>query len=461
MNELTINDIKVVPEFNTVPNEQLQWLISKGEVVHLEKCDLLFNVGEPVDHFYVVLTGRLRVCGMQAGKQKELRQLDAGHVSGYLPYSRATVTPAFCEAVLPSNVFKCAAATLKSGIAENYELTEALVHTMLSRVREFTSLEQQDEKMFALGKLSAGLAHELNNPAAAISRAAALLQNQVLQLPHLFKQVSGLSIKEEKVERIQQLILNKIQTEPALLSMLQSAAVEDEITDWLYDNGIEDTDTEGLTERGFTVEDLNAIKSCSSPDELPVVLEWISNFLVTHKMTDDIRTSAERISELVSAVKNFTFMDKDADRQPTDLHAGIRNTLIMLNYKLKKANINVVDNYDASTPEIKVLPGELNQVWTNLIDNAIDAMEVNGKGNLQISSKYDDRFVKVYIKDDGPGIPQDIQQKIFTPFFTTKAMGKGTGLGLDVVNRIINRHNGSVTVHSEPGATAFEVCLPI
>jgi len=202
-------------------------------------------------------------------------------------------------------------------------------------------------------------------------------------------------------------------------------------------------------------------KACSTVAHLPVLLEWVSNYLVTNKMAEDIRASSERISALVGAVKNFTFMDKNTDRQLTDIHSGIRNTLTMLNYKLKKGNINVIENYDNSIPQIKIFPGEMNQVWTNIIDNAIDAMEVNGKGNLTITTSHDDKFLKVTIKDDGPGIPDDIKQNIFAPFFTTKEMGKGSGLGLDVVSRIMLQHNGEVKVKSEPGATEFEICLPM
>lgn len=461
MKELTIEDLKVVKEFLHVPDEQLQWLISQGETVEVEEGNLLFDAGEPVVNSYIVLDGKMRICAVQSGKQKELRILDPGQVTGYLPYSRATVTPAFCEALKKSWVFKCPKEKLNAGFGKHYELIEAMVHMMVSRVREFTSIQQQNEKMFALGKLSAGLAHELNNPAAAISRAAALLQDQVSQLPHLFKAIAGLRITPEKIEKISELILRKINTEPAALTMMQKAEVEDELTDWLYDNGLKDTDPEGLVERGFTTSELDVFKDCSSPAELPVLLEWVSNYLVTNKMGEDIRASSERISSLVGAVKNFTFMDKDADRQLIDIHNGIRNTLTMLNYKLRKGNINVIEHYDDSIPKIRAFPGELNQVWTNIIDNAIDAMEINGKGNLDITSIHDARFVKVTIKDDGTGIPEDIKQNIFAPFFTTKEMGKGSGLGLDVVTRIMSQHNGEVKVTSEPGATEFEICLPV
>lgn len=460
MKELTLEDLKIVKEFQQVPDDQLQWLIDQGETIEIEKDELLFNVGEPVIICYILLEGKMRICSTQAGNQKELRILDPGQFTGYLPYSRATITPAFCEAIKKSWVFKCSKEKLKEGFGTHFELIEAMVHMMLSRVREFTSIQQQNEKMFALGKLSAGLAHELNNPAAAISRAAALLQTQVSRLPHLFKSIADLRIETEKVEKISSLIINKINTEPPALTMMQKANREDELTDWLSKNGLKDTDAEGLVERGFTTDELDVFKACSTNEHLPYLLEWVSNYLVTNKMADDIRTSSDRISTLVGAVKNFTFMDKNTDRQLTDIHAGIRNTLTILNFKLRKANISVIEHYDDSIPPIKIFPGEMNQVWTNIIDNAIDAMEINGKGTLTITTSHDDRFLKITIKDDGPGIPEDIKQNIFAPFFTTKEMGKGTGLGLDVVSRIMLQHNGEVKVKSAPGATEFEICLP-
>src|SRR5690242_20498367 len=206
MKELTIEDLKIVKEFEHVPDEQLQWLVSQGETLEVEKGDFLFNAGEPVVTSYIVLEGKMRICSVQSGKQKELRILDPGQVTGYLPYSRATITPAFCEAIKKSWVFKCAKEKLIAGFGTHYELIEAMVHMMLSRVREFTSIQQQNEKMFALGKLSAGLAHELNNPAAAISRAAALLETQVGRLPHLFQSVADLRIEPAKIEKISKLI---------------------------------------------------------------------------------------------------------------------------------------------------------------------------------------------------------------------------------------------------------------
>ncbi len=355
MKELSIDELKIVTEFQKVPVEQLEWLVSQGEAIELEAGELLFNVGDPVVITYILLEGKMRICASQSGQQKELRVLDPGQFTGYLPYSRATFAPAFCEATKKSRVFKCSKEKLREGFGTHYELIEAMVHMMLSRVREFTSIQQQNEKMFALGKLSAGLAHELNNPAAAISRAAALLQNQVSQLPDLFKEIANLNIPSEKVEKIGNLIVEKINSQPPVLTMMQKSAVEDDIMDWLYDNHLKDLDPEGLVERGFNIGELNIFKECSTPAHLPVLLEWVTNYLVTNKMAEDIRTSSDRISALVGAVKNFTFMDKDATRQLTDIHSGIRNTLTMLNYKLRKGNISVIENYDDTYAEHQCL----------------------------------------------------------------------------------------------------------
>ncbi|MDB5153663.1 MAG: glnL, partial [Mucilaginibacter sp.] len=178
-------------------------------------------------------------------------------------------------------------------------------------------------------------------------------------------------------------------------------------------------------------------------------------------MVQDISESSKRIAALVTSVKTYTHMDQGQDKQYADIHIGIKNTLQMLIYKIKKGNITMVKDFDTTLPPVKAQIGELNQVWTNLIDNALDAMEINSKGTLTIKTEKDREFVQVSIIDDGPGIPEEIRSRIFDPFFTTKEMGKGTGMGLEVVNRIVLQHNGTIKVVSEPGHTAFVVCFPI
>ncbi|MFD0765706.1 ATP-binding protein [Mucilaginibacter lutimaris] len=463
MNNVTLADLKAIPAFEQVPDEQLEWLLANGESLGAEEGEHIFEKGDPLDRTLIIIEGRLRFCAEQNGKVREVALLKAPIITGYLPYSRGTVVAGYGECIDKCRGLYVKKDKVQEAIKLHYELTAALVHTMTTRVRDFTSLQQQNEKMFALGKLSAGLAHELNNPASAISRGASSLQNQIKRLPDIFKEVAALDIAPDKLDTINQILISKThQTDRPTLSIMQRADLEDELSDWLNGHGIKDFDiAENLTEFGFTPDDLDHMNNCTPQPQLGVVLDWMSNYLLQEKMVSDIKESSARISELVSSVKTFTHMDRDTDKQPLDIHAGIRNTLTMLNYKLRKGNIEVVENFDLKLPLVKALAGELNQVWTNMIDNAIDAMEENGKGVLTISTKLDRDFVCVYIKDDGVGIPEDVQSQVFDPFFTTKDMGKGTGLGLDVVTRIIRQHNGTVKVASVPGNTEFTVCFPL
>jgi signal transduction histidine kinase len=194
---------------------------------------------------------------------------------------------------------------------------------------------------------------------------------------------------------------------------------------------------------------------------LSPVLNWVNNNLVTEKMVTDIQEASQRISDLVGSVKNFTHMDRAQDKQFCDIRVGLRNTLTMLNHKIKKGSVTVTEHFDETLPEVKAFIGELNQVWTNIIDNALDAMEGRPDSTLEIQTERDKEFVKVTITDNGPGIPKEDLDKIFDPFFTTKEIGKGTGLGLDVVARIVKQHHGSIKAKSVPGRTAFIVCFPI
>ncbi|RYE13302.1 MAG: GHKL domain-containing protein [Sphingobacteriales bacterium] len=345
----------------------------------------------------------------------------------------------------------------------HYELTEALVHIMTTRVREVTAVLQQNEKMMALGKLSAGLAHELNNPAAAIVRNTSSLKDQIKHLPDLFKQIAAIQLDMGEIEPVNAFIAEVInRPDKPVLSMMQRADLEDDIIDWLEDHEIDnDAMAETLVDMGFSISDLEKLRDQTSAECIAPVLAWVNNNLVTDKLVTDIQEASRRISELVGSVKTFTHMDRDGNKQVIDVHTGIGNTLKMLGYKFKKGNIELKEEYSPDVPKVNAMPGELNQVWTNLIDNAIDAMEVNNSGILTISTKKDGDFVQVKIIDNGPGIPEDIKSKVFDPFFTTKEMGKGTGMGLDVVSRIIRQHNGTIKVKSVPGETEFEVCLPL
>jgi len=247
------------------------------------------------------------------------------------------------------------------------------------------------------------------------------------------------------------------------LTLIQRTEKEDAVRDWLDDHHVINSDevAENFVDYAFTCEDMESFKEHIPERYLSPVFNWINTNLVTERMVMDIQKSSQRISDLVKSIKSFTHMDQGKGKEYTDIHEGLRNTLIILQHKIKKGNVMVTEQYDDTLPKVKAMVGELNQVWTNLIDNALDAMEINGKGQLTIHTRRDREFVEVTITDDGPGISDEIKSQIFDPFFTTKEIGKGTGLGLDVVMRIVQQHRGSVKVNSRPGRTDFIVCFLI
>jgi signal transduction histidine kinase len=463
MQPCTVELLKSFEPLAGVPDDQLQWLLDVGECEEYTVGENIYEIGDTFPATNFLLYGKFNVY-IQQGKQiNEIGISEPGTISGYLPYSRGTTSIVRVTCVQDAIVLSVPVEDIKKATHLYFELTEALVHTMITRVRYATTRQQQYEKMFALGKLSAGLAHELNNPAAAIGRNASSLTELLKNIPKIFKQTAGLKLDNAQMEIFQERlheIIDREQTEE--LSMLEKSSMEDELTDWLMDHQIDDyTFAEILVDYGFTIADLDYLAEIPPEYALVPVFKWLSYHLTTSKIVKEIAEASSRISELVGAVKNFSHMDRGGDKQYINIHTGLESTLTMLNYKLKKASVEVVRDFAPDLPLAKALAGELNQVWTNIIDNAIDAMALNGKGTLIINTKKERESVVITITDNGPGIPEEISSMIFDPFFTTKEIGKGTGLGLDVVMRIIDQHHGSVKLKSEPGNTSFIVCIPI
>ena len=464
MEPACLKDLTEIAVFSDVPQEQLKWLFDHSECFDLNPGDFIFEEGDPIDRMFVILKGNTELYRLQSNNKQTFAYLKAGNLTGILPFSRAVVAIGYCVCIEPTRVMACPKEKLKELVVHNYELTQALVHVMTSRVREFTELAQQNEKMMALGKLSAGLAHELNNPAAAIVRGSTSLKSHLKSIPDVFKDLISLNIQKEEIDLIHTKLAAAVNNpNRPVLSMMQRTELEDDITDWLDDHGVRNTMDmpENFVNFGFSVADLDQFRNCIPEGHMQSVLTLINNSLTTEQMVADIQEASKRIAELVGAVKTYTHMDGGSDKSYVDLHSGIRNTLAMLNYKIKKSGIELEEDFDETLPLIKALPGELNQVWTNLIDNATDALAGQEDAKLVITTQKEHNDVHVYITDNGPGIPENIKSKIFEPFFTTKEIGKGTGLGLDVVSRIMKQHNGTIALTSAPGKTEFKVCFPI
>ena len=464
MQAVTVSILKTFEALKNVPDEHLQWLIDNSQEKVLQDGEHLTTQGQPLAGPHFIISGRLIIYIIQSGSRRELATAAPGHITGYLPYSRGVVATANSQAAGELQIISFPTDRIREMIKDQFELTQALVHVMSNRVREFTAFQQQNEKMMALGKLSAGLAHELNNPASAIVRDSVSLLEHLKSEPKSFKKVVSMKLEASQVEAVNSELsrMLEIKNRPRL-TLKEKTKREEELGDWLEEHNIENSYdiAENFVDFGFGVENLETFCSHIPANYCSPVFNWISNLLITERMVNDIQESSRRIADLVSSVKMFTHMDRGTDKQYADIHTGIGNTLTMLGYKLRKGNVTLVEEFDTTLPPVKALIGELNQVWTNLIDNALDAMEPNNKGTLTIKTERDREFVQVSIIDDGPGIPDGVRSRIFDPFFTTKEMGKGTGLGLEVVQRIVNQHNGSIKVKSAPGHTEFIICFPI
>lgn len=460
-----LSELKKVPDFKNVPEHQLQWLVTKGTLRYFQDGDRVFTRGDAIDGFQIVLTGGLNLYITQAGSRRDLGMYEPREILGRLPYSRMRASSAEGYAVGELTLFQLSHDLFPELIKTCHDVTEVLVHNMTDRVRDFTRLQQQNDKMMALGKLSAGLAHELNNPSAAVVRSAQELKKHLQHVPEKFKKVMEIRSDDATVELVNKLVFEKIKNLTAISpSLMEKSSLEDELSDWLDENEIQDgyEMTEVFSDFNVTTDDLHLLKSSLRPEDLGPVVNWIHQALTTEKLVHDIEEASQRINTLVTSIKSYTHMGQAQEKTLTDIRSGIRNTLTLLNHKIKRNNIKVIDDLPDSLPAAHIYISEMNQVWTNLIDNAIDAMEGRSGNILEIKAVKDREFMIVSIIDNGPGIPPDIMDKIFDPFFTTKAIGKGTGLGLEVVRQIIHQqHNGKVEVFSEPGRTEFKVCFPI
>ncbi len=458
--QCSLQEIYRVPDLKEVPRDQLEWLLDQSTTLLLKAGDFLFKKGDEITNMYIVIKGRVEIKLEQNGQYRHIAYMEPLSIGGTLPFSRASNALGYGEVVEDCKILAFAKASFKQ-ISEHYELTEALVHHMTSRVREFTKKNVQQEKMMALGKLSAGLAHELNNPASAMRRSAVELKKHLALYPAKFKNVMTMKLSDEQVDPVNELLFSRVENRPVnKMGLMERSEKEDELADWLEDKGAEDGYelAEILVDFCMDQQVLQKVHEVIGDRDFLGVLSWIASVLTTEKMVNEIEEASQRVEELVASVKGYTHMDRAPEKTTADIHKGIDNTLTMLKHKLKKNNIEVHRNYCMDCPQPQIFVSEINQVWTNLIDNAADAMPDGGE--LTISTKYD-RDIIVKVTDTGHGIPDEVIERIFDPFFTTKAIGQGTGMGLEVSQRIIDQHNGRINVTSSKEGTTFEVCLPV
>ncbi len=454
----TSSELLRFPAFADLPDDQIEWFLSQSREQILKAGEVYARQGDPPDTMFVLLEGEFEWRGEFGGETVAIAG-KVGDVTGALPFSRMKQFTVTGRAVSDSRILRFPASLFPDLIQKMPELAKRLVGVMSDRVREATRLEQQRDRLAALGKLSAGLAHELNNPASAAKRAAAQLRDTLKSIKDASHELGRRELTPTQRAEIEKLESSFTQRDEPPPDALTISDLEDQIDSLLRSHGQNDLWqlAAELAQRGIKPSALESLFENLDAATARAALVRIAASVEIASLLKEIENSTSRISDLVRAIKEYTFMDQ-SPVQNVDIVKSLEATLTILNHKLKRG-VTVQRDYQPIPLLVDSFGSELNQVWTNLIDNAIDAM--NSQGELRVRTYREDGCVVVEIGDNGPGISPEIMSHIFEPFFTTKGVGAGTGLGLDTVQRIVKKHRGNVQVDSKPGDTRFQVWLPL
>jgi signal transduction histidine kinase len=459
MKQMNLNDLRKSPLFQGLSDEELQRLVDMAEPVSLRAGEILIKQNDLGDAAYVVLSGAFEI-QKQAGQSViKIDVRSPGDVVGEMALLSRSPRNATVISKTDSETLRIPQEAFENLLASSPTAALAVLHWVMARLTQNESLLHQQEKMAALGTMSAGLAHELNNPAAAAQRSASELGRALVKWQLLTHQIESTAFEKNQTQWLDQLMKDATRRfeSPVKLEALEKIDLVDQLQAWLEAEGVESAweVAPALVNFGWNVGSLEVLKES---DLFGLSVQWLSVGCVMMSLVSETREATERLSQIVKAMKSYTYLDQ-APLLEVDVHEGLESTLVILQHKLKQG-VTLKREYSPDLPRIQAYASELNQVWTNILDNAIDAM--NGKGEIVLRTYAEDKHVIVEITDHGPGIPKEIQSRIYEPFFTTKPPGKGTGLGLHISHDIVaNRHHGLLLVESCPGETTFRVVLPV
>jgi signal transduction histidine kinase len=445
-----------------VPRAELEWLARHGEFRRYESGQTVTRPGELIEEMIIQLSGHVSAFVDRPTGRRHVLTTTGGDVTALLPFSRLTASIAEVLVDETADIVAVNRSAFPEMIRECPGLIETLVHYMVDRARHLASTQWQDEKMMSLGRLAAGLAHELNNPASAAARSAKLLRQALAEAREASQALGAIHMTDAQSDAIKALAERSlIPATTGVFSAMERADHEDVIAEWLAARNASLAPAAAIAESGLTTDALDDIADLFVGADLDAALRWMAAEYTTRTLATDVERATTRIHDLVSAVKRFSYMNRTGDFTPTNIVQGIGDTVAVLTPKARNKSVSVETDLESDLPMVMGNAGDLNQVWSNLLENALDAVDEGG--HVTVTAAHDGRHIIVRFVDDGPGIPAEIEGRIFDPFFTTKPIGQGTGLGLDISRRTVQSYDGHIVVESRPGGghTEFRVLIPI